>query len=215
MDKLFRQELRYPPEAVAEGDVLLFLGVLADGTVSELRVWRSLDPACDAEALRVARMIRWHPATMAGEQVGAEHYLVVPFRRKRIKRWTTERRRPEDTVFVLPADTGLFIHPADKVDRPAQPALDEGWAGLGGYLGAHMAYPPDALRRDIDGVVEVEFVVEPSGTLSNMRAVRELGAGCNEEAFRLVSGIGWIPAVHQGSRVRTAARVRMRFRLPR
>ena len=80
---------------------------------------------------------------------------------------------------------------------------------------SRMSYPPDALKRDIEGPVLVEFVVEPNGTLSNMRALRELGAGCNEEAFRLVEGILWSPAVKDGERVRSSAQVRIRFRLPR
>jgi hypothetical protein len=41
-----------------EGERTVAAGILADGTVAELRVWRPLHPACDAEALRVARPIR-------------------------------------------------------------------------------------------------------------------------------------------------------------
>lgn len=215
VDRLLRQELRYPDECGAKGNVLLFLGILADGSVAELRVWRPLHPACDAEALRVARMIRWHPALMAGDAVGAEHFLAIPFDRRRIERWSHERRPLDHAVLQLPADTTLQLYAAEAVQHPAYPDIPQGWSGLEQHLRNGLIYPPDAIRRDIEGVVLAEFVVEPSGTLSNMRAVQELGAGCNEEAFRLLSAIDWVPAVHQGQRVRTPVRVKLRFRLPR
>jgi protein TonB len=215
VDRLFKQELRYPANETAEGNVLVIFNVLADGSVQDLRIWRPLSPACDAEALRVARMIRWHPALMDGEKVAAEHFIPVPFDRKRIARWSTDRRTLPDTLSALPADTSLVLHNPVTVDRPIAPAIAGGWAALTEDLARRLQYPPDALKRDIDGPVLVEFVVEPSGTLSNMRAVQELGAGCNEEAFRLIEDLTWLPAVHQGRRVRSTTHVRLRFRLPR
>ena len=214
LDRLFQQELHYP-EGARDGNVLVIFNVLEDGTVTDLRTWRPLSPACDAEALRVARLIRWHPALMGGEKVAAEHFIAVPFDRKRISRWMQERHVLPDSVLAMPASTSLVIHSPHAVDRPIVPAIPGGWSGMAENFRGRMSYPPDALKRDIEGPVLVEFVVEPNGTLSNMRALRELGAGCNEEAFRLVEGILWSPAVKDGERVRSSAQVRIRFRLPR
>lgn len=215
LDRLFEQELRYPEGAAEEGNVLVIFHVLKDGSMHDLRVWRPLGAACDAEALRVARLVRWHPAYMADDKVDAEHFLAVPFDRKRIARWSAERKSLPDTLLALPADTSLILHPPTSVDRPIRPVIPGGWAGLAENFRQRMVYPPDALRRDIEGPVLVEFVVEPSGALSNMRALIELGAGCNEEAFRLIEEILWLPAVHNGQRVRSTTQVRLRFGLAR
>jgi|GEM_PF-3313338 protein TonB len=85
------------------------------------------------------------------------------------------------------------------------------WSGLEVHLRRSLIHPIDAIRLDIEGVVHAEFVVGPSGTLSNMRTIQELGAACNTEAFRLTHTFDRVAAIHQGRRVRTALRVRLRF----
>jgi len=59
----------------------------------------------------------------------------------------------------------------------------------------------------------MEFVIEKSGSITNIEAVKPLGGGCGEEAYRLVSGLQWRPAVKNGRSVRTLMRVDIEFRL--
>ena len=86
MKWFIEQELRFPQTDLQEGvkgsSVLIFR-VNANGELVDLRIWRPLTPACDAEALRIGKLVRWHPATVAGTPNDAEHYLEVPFDAKR------------------------------------------------------------------------------------------------------------------------------------
>jgi protein TonB len=61
--------------------------------------------------------------------------------------------------------------------------------------------------------VGVEFVVETSGNVSNLRAVEALGAGCDDEAMRLIRSMKWRPAFKNGQRVRSIMKLDIQFRL--
>lgn len=61
---------------------------------------------------------------------------------------------------------------------------------------------PD-VNRDLQGQVIVTFVVEPDGSLSNVKAVRDLGYGTGAEAVRVVkTSKKWNPGVQNGRAVR-------------
>lgn len=216
VDALFERELRFPDDAMAEGiegiSTLIFI-VGANGTVRDLRVWEPLSPSCDLEALRLARMVRWHPARLAGEARDAEHYLKVPFDPKQYRKWLKTRSSACPDLAEEDIDPSGVIHVRAEVDSVPAPRIKGGMKGLPAYLTENLRYPPDAFRRDLQGVVRLEFVVEPSGSLSNMRAIDELGGGCTEEAMRLVRGLCWRPAIKDALRVRCAQEVSIAFRI--
>lgn len=77
------------------------------------------------------------------------------------------------------------------------------------YLQQHLQYPDTARKYQIQGRVMVQFIVNANGTLSDVRAVRGIGGGCDEEAVRVVKGMPkWIPARQNGRPVR------VRYTLP-
>lgn len=84
---LVRDHLRYPQEArerKAEGTVHVGLEVNAEGRITHLRLMKKVDPALDAEALRLAEMLKadarpWKPALMGGRVVASEYVFKVPF----------------------------------------------------------------------------------------------------------------------------------------
>lgn len=216
VDALFERELVFPDDAIKEGitgeSTLIFI-VGADGAVRDLRVWQPLSPSCDAEALRLARLIRWHAATMAGEARDAEHYLKVPFDPKLYKKWLKNRASLCVAIASPETDASGRIHTRAEVDSLPRPLILNGIKGLPKYLVENLRYPPDAFKRDLQGTVRLEFVVEPTGSLSNMRALDELGGGCTEEAIRLMNAICWRPAIKSGKRVRGTMEVSIAFRI--
>lgn len=75
---------RYTVEAMranVEGAVLLEAVVLADGTVGEVQVIKSLDPSfgLDEEAVKAARQWRFSPGTRFGEPVAVRVSLTLTF----------------------------------------------------------------------------------------------------------------------------------------
>lgn len=223
LDKLFEQELQYPAvalEAGIKGEVVIATRLEPDGSVNSIQVGKSLSPECDQEALRVARMILWRPET-AGELCGStEIFLAIPFEPGKYKRWLKDRAPRTGERFALPVASpdsaaSLVVFQARQVDQHIAPGIPNGMAGLPAYIGKEMRYPSEAMRYSLEGTVKVEFVVEPTGSISNMHVLQSVGGGCTDEALRLLYRIPWQPAVKNGQRVRSVLQVPIRFDLPK
>ncbi|MEO8590383.1 MAG: energy transducer TonB [Flavobacteriales bacterium] len=217
IDLLLEQDLNYPIAALEvglKGDVIVRLHVLSSGTVTAIGVERSLSPECDAEAMRLMRLVRWRPSTSDDERGTADHYLTVTFDPGKYRRWVKARPKRDAAVFGLPASDSLAVFAAKQLEQQPAPLIAGGMTGLAKHIGTNMRYPDEAYRRSIEGVVRLDFVVEASGVVSNMRAIEELGGGCTAEATRLLSQIAWTPGVLGGQRVRSSVQVSIRFTLP-
>jgi len=82
------------------------------------------------------------------------------------------------------------------------------------YLGANLHYPPQARRMGIEGRVFVQFVVEKDGSLTDVQLVRGIGAGCDEEAIRVIENAPkWQPGKQRGQPVRVRNVMPILFRL--
>ena len=76
--------VKYPKEAFEQGiqgRVIANFVVEKDGSITEARVVKSVDPALDAEALRVVgTMPKWAPGTQNGEPVRVKYTVPITFR---------------------------------------------------------------------------------------------------------------------------------------
>ena len=71
------------------------------------------------------------------------------------------------------------------------------------YLGKELKYPRQAQRMGIEGRVFVQFVVERDGSLTDIQVVKGIGAGCDEEAVRVLKNSPkWKPGKQRGKPVR-------------
>lgn len=203
------------PEEIAagtEGEVELTFTVQADGRSKDMRVSGTLGEANDREALRVAKLIRWHPASVGGSSLDTERTLKIPVSAKRYKK-SHGKEVPALPFTSIPADGSGEIYQDRGTDSLAVPMIPKGLRGLPVYIAENLRYPEDARRRDIQGKVGVEFVVETSGNVSNVRSVDALGAGCDDEAMRLIRSLKWRPAIKGGQRVRSIGKMDIQFRL--
>ncbi len=86
MYKWLGENIKYPAEAEAQkiqGRVVLQTVIAPDGTVTEPRVVRGVDPLLDAEALRVVNaMPKWIPGKQGGKAVNVRYTIPVNFRLK-------------------------------------------------------------------------------------------------------------------------------------
>lgn len=84
MMQYIAKNLRYPKaaqEAGVQGRVMLQFTVGQDGTLSDIKVLRSISAEIDAEAVRVVRsMPRWTPAKANGKPISARYMVPVAFR---------------------------------------------------------------------------------------------------------------------------------------
>jgi len=83
-----------------------------------------------------------------------------------------------------------------------QPLPKGGYAAFYDYLRKNIKYPRRAQQLGIEGKVFVQFVVEKDGTLSQLKVVKGIGAGCDEEAMRVLQNTSWIAGKQRARNVR-------------
>ncbi|MFH1120865.1 MAG: energy transducer TonB [Bacteroidota bacterium] len=94
------------------------------------------------------------------------------------------------------------------------PEFPGGEVALLKYLGENTGYPEIAREAGISGIVYVSFIVEPDGSISSIRAQREIPGGCTEEAIRVVREMPrWLPGRQRGKAVRVNMNLPVYFKL--
>ena len=94
------------------------------------------------------------------------------------------------------------------------PSYPGGDAKMYEYLGKNIKYPQIARESSIQGRVFVNFVVEPDGSVSNVKVLRGIGGGCDEEAMRVVKTMPkWKPGKQRGKAVRVSYMLPVNFKL--
>jgi len=94
------------------------------------------------------------------------------------------------------------------------PAYPGGEGKLMEYVAKNIKYPQIARETGIQGRVFVGFVVEPDGSVSNVKVLRGIGGGCDEEAIRVVKGMPkWKPGKQRGKAVRVSYMLPVNFKL--
>ena len=96
-------------------------------------------------------------------------------------------------------------------EMPAYPGGDQ---KLMEYVAKNIKYPQIARETGIQGRVFVGFVVEPDGSVSNVKVLRGIGGGCDEEAMRVVKSMPkWKPGKQRGKAVRVSYMLPVNFKL--
>ncbi len=109
----------------------------------------------------------------------------------------------------------IFDEPeAPKVEKiftvvEKNPSFPGGEEKLFEYLGKTISYPQMAKEAGVKGKVYVQFVVEKDGSITDIKIIRGIGSGCDDEAKKAVKNMPkWEPGEQRGKPVR------VRFVLP-
>lgn len=96
----------------------------------------------------------------------------------------------------------------------SMPEYPGGEPALYSYLAENIKYPQMAKESGIQGRVFVTFVVERDGSVTDVRVLRGIGGGCDEEAIRVVEGMPkWTPGKQRGKSVRVQYNLPVKFTL--
>jgi periplasmic protein TonB len=110
-------------------------------------------------------------------------------------------------------ETVALDKPFDFVEQMPEFA-DGGQAGLLKFIGKHLRYPGRAVNEGLEGVVVVSFVVSPSGEVTQVTVLKDLGGGTGEEAVRVLSKMPrWKPGVQNHRHVPVRMTLPIRFKL--
>ena len=132
----------------------------------------------------------------------------------------TEKQYPEPKVVqVRENKSGVAKSEEEAEDQLFQsveinPKPPGGMRAFMEYIGRNYDYQQEAIEEGVNGMVQVSFVVEKDGSLTDMKIVRDLGYGTGEAAIRVLqSSSKWSPAVQNGRTVRVAYTLPIRLNL--
>lgn len=82
------------------------------------------------------------------------------------------------------------------------------------FLEENIHYPDEARNSLVQGTVYISFVVEKDGSITDIRVLRGIGAGCDEEAVRVIKLMPrWKPGKQRGKPVRVHFNLPIKFSL--
>lgn len=82
------------------------------------------------------------------------------------------------------------------------------------YVAKNLKYPAQARRMGIEGKVFVQFVVDKDGSITDIKVVKGIGGGCDEEAVRVLENAPkWKPGKQRGRPVRQRIVLPISFKL--
>lgn len=129
----------------------------------------------------------------------------------------TEAPSEEQTFEVVEEKTQVIEQEAPKEiftvveEQPSYPGGDEARMK---FLIDNIKYPEEAKELGVQGKVFVTFVVEVDGSITDVRVLRGIGAGCDEEAIRVVKSMPkWVPGKQRGVPVRVQFNLPIKFTL--
>lgn len=211
--KYLSANIRYPEAAHKDGTqgrVTVQFVVGKDGSIGNVSILRGVDPALDAEAIRViSGMPKWKPGTQKGEPVNVRYTVPVMFR------LTPEPVEKIDEMIVVgyrnpdAPVTGEVYEVADKM-----PEFPGGMTGLMQHLSKNIRYPAEAHTNNIQGRVVVSVIINTEGKVTNAKIVQGVAPSLDAEALRVTGTMpDWIPGTKDGKPVNVKYTFPVVFRL--
>lgn len=94
------------------------------------------------------------------------------------------------------------------------PEFPGGLDSLISFIRENVRYPETAKELKIQGTVFVQIIVEKDGSITNVKVLRGIGGGCDEEAVRLALSMPkWKAAKQNGKEVRCYYNLPIKFKL--
>lgn len=211
--KYLSANIRYPEaahKAGTQGRVTVQFVVGKDGSIGNVSILRGVDPALDAEAIRViSGMPKWKPGTQKGEPVNVRYTVPVMFRLtpepvdKIDEMIVVGYRKPDAPV------TGEVYETVDKM-----PEFPGGMTGLMQHLSKNIRYPAEAHTNNIQGRVVVSVIINTEGKVTNAKIVQGVAPSLDAEALRVTGTMpDWIPGTKDGKPVNVKYTFPVVFRL--
>ncbi len=95
------------------------------------------------------------------------------------------------------------------------PEFTGGKKALDAFVASTLIYPQKAKESGINGIVYVSFTVDKNGNVTNIKVLRGIGGGCDEEAVRVIKLTSgkWKPGVQGGKPVNVRMNLPIAFSL--
>ena len=182
------------------------------GKLTSQEIISSISEEIDAEGIRLFKLIIWQPALKYGIPIAGTDVFKINFSIKKYKK-AVKRRRYNTIELNYPIDTSNLIYNENNIDIQSKPKLPEGCTNLYTYVYKQMNYPQQAAELEIEGKVELCFIIETNGLPSNLIVNKTVGGGCTNEAIRIINELKWQAGFKNDIAVRSKKTMFIDFKL--
>lgn len=121
---------------------------------------------------------------------------------------------PDVEEVAVPIEPSASSEPDHYTIVEDMPEYPGGTKALLDWVVSQVQYPEEALKKKLEGVSYISYIVEVDGTVSNVKVVRGSHEILDKEAVRVVSLIeGYEPGMQRGKPVRVSYTLPVRFKL--
>ena len=217
------KNIKYPEAAMKKGiqgrGIVQFV-VEKDGSITNVKILRGVDPELDKEAVRVvSAMPKWKPGTQRGEAVRVRFTVPVMFRLTEDKipvKYAPIENKINELVVVGYAPEGTTIPEEGTIFEVVEqmPEYPGGMPAMMEFISKNIKYPAAAQQAKIQGRVTIQFIVNTEGNIINPRVLRSADPLLDAEAIRLTTIMPkWKPGMQRGQAVNVKYTVPIMFRL--
>lgn len=212
MMKYVAENIKYPQAAKDKnigGRVFVSFVIEKDGSVNEVKVMRGIGGGCDEEAVRVIKgMPKWKPGMQKGKPVRVSYMMPINFKLSDGQPAKPAQQTDANKPDMKPDKNGVY----QIVEE--MPQFPSGETKMMEYIAKNINYPQEARDKGIEGRVFIGMVIEKDGSVSNVRVLRGIGGGCDEEAVRVISSMPkWRPGKVGGEPVPVSYMLPVNFKL--
>ncbi len=202
--RFLEQEMNYPEKALTsktEGAVELQFVVDETGKAFHVKVKESVSEELDAEALRLHKMLLFKPSYYIGDKISTYNVMKIKFSVSAYKR-ACKKRGYEQIEFSEDINQSNIIYQDNQLDVKPKMLFDDPLDNIATFLTKNLKYPEGTRKLNITGTVKLSFVVEPTGRITNIKVLRDVGGGATNETERLLKLIKWQAGEKDGKKVR-------------
>ena len=192
-------QLFVPPKLIWVDDktVTIYFTVTKEGKAIDPFFKDAYDTYYQSESKRILNFLLFEPGKIGGVTVDSYGSITMVFNGEKYKESLKERKKLKG-VLSNPQDSSFVIY--ENADK--SPEFWKGDDELPSYVLDNLDYPSVAKTQNIEGTVQLSFIVETNGFVSNIKALKGVNGGCTEEAIRVLQNTKWKPAVKGGKFVR-------------
>lgn len=212
MMKYVAENVKYPQAAKDKnisGRVFVGFVIEKDGSVSNVKVLRGIGGGCDEEAVRVIKgMPKWKPGIQKGKPVRVSYMMPLNFKLSDDQPEKPAQQTDANKPNMKPDKNGVYQICEQMPEFPG------GVEALMDFVAKNVVYPQKAMDKEISGRVYVSFVIEKDGSVNEVKVMKGIGGGCDDEAVRVIKAMPkWKPGKQDGKPVRVSYMMPITFKL--
>ncbi|MGB0887079.1 MAG: TonB family protein [Vicingaceae bacterium] len=213
LKRFVQQEMNYPKKALAqkqEGVVEVAALVDVKGNYTDLHIKESVSPLLDKEAIRLFKMLLFNPTPYLGGATKRYSTVKFKFSVKLYKKYC--KKRAYNTVEI---DTTInnYVYTNNQLKVKPKILFEDSLENISSFIYGNLNYPEGTLRLSITGLVKLFFVIEPSGRITNIKVLDDVGGGATNETLRLLKLLKWKAGELKGKKVRCSKTFEVNFNL--